>query len=296
MGDKRDTLIKWCDVERVIHNSLIDDTGNRPYWGLVLIDILYYLDGVRISYEGSNEVEYFSMVYYLIGKGWSSICKDDSQFYSKLLEELRVFERNYGRYVLSETSSEKYREQAKEYAERLTGSNRYIVVDSFNYSGFENSNITIRHINGDCDDPIFGVDVTEPEEKRYPYARWFTKTSRRIQQDSEKLNRTTRWNKMSIDEAVVFGHSLNRMDYDYFNYLFTLLRFHTFDVEKMGSIEFVYRVYDEKRENEIKANYVDAIYKLLNYYEGYVSHNNQHILINLLRFSGKLKIKDILDY
>ena len=85
--------------------------------------------------------------------------------------------------------------------------------------------------------------------------------------------------------------SLNKMDYDYFNYLFTLLKFNTFDVEKMGSVEFVYRIYDPDRANEIRNNYADAIYDVLNYYEGYVSKTNQNILINLLRFSGKLTIR-----
>ena len=113
-----------------------------------------------------------------------------------------------------------------------------------------------------------------------------------MRQDSHKLNRVSRWKPVEIDGAVVFGHSLNRMDYDYFNYLFTVLRFNTFDVEKMGNIEFSYRVYDSDRAEEIRNHQADLIYDLLNYYEGYVSKTNQHILINLLRFSGKLIITE----
>ena len=78
------------------------------------------------------------------------------------------------------------------------------------------------------------------------------------------------WESMKIDRAVVFGHSLNEMDYDYFNYLFTLLKFHTLDIEKMGSIEFVNNIYDSSRMNEIRNRQAEKIYNLFDYYEDYV--------------------------
>ena len=82
------------------------------------------------------------------------------------------------------------------------------------------------------------------------------------------------------------------MDYDYFNYLFTMLRFNTFEIEKMGNIEFLFSIYDDAKKDKIRNDHAEAVYKLLNKYEDDVSKTNQHILINLLRFSGKLIIKE----
>ena len=116
---------------------------------------------------------------------------------------------------------------------------------------------------------------------------------RRLQQDSHNISIPINVMPSTIDRAVVFGHSLNKMDYDYFNYLFTMLHFNTFEIDKMGSIEFVYTIYDPAKADEIRSKYADAIYDLFDYYEGYVSGTNRKILANLLRFSGKLKISDI---
>ncbi len=141
--------------------------------------------------------------------------------------------------------------------------------------------------------PIFGIDLTDEERKEYPESIRFTKTSRRLLQDSYNLNKSSTVGVTSINSAVVFGHSLNMMDYDYFFYLFTMLQFHSFEIDKMGSIVFVYDEYDSSKSDEIRSRYTDAIYSLLNYYEDYMSQSRRNILINLLRFSGKLKIKQL---
>ena len=86
---------------------------------------------------------------------------------------------------------------------------------------------------------------------------------------------------------------MEKMDYDYFNYLFTMLRFNTMDIEKMGSKVFVYKVYDQAKWDEIRNKQADSVYAILNDYEKHISGTNQHVLINLLRFSGKLKIKEL---
>ena len=84
------------------------------------------------------------------------------------------------------------------------------------------------------------------------------------------------------------------MDYDYFNYLFTLLNFNTFEIDKMGSIDFVRKLHEtDDKLTEARNRFADTVYALLNYYEEYVNNGNQHILINLLRFSGRLRIREI---
>ena len=287
---------KWCDIEREIYDSLIDSKKTRWfYWDRIysaLNDYYTYpsrYDLICKSLRKSNE----SIVFYYISQmNWKENCKSKSGFYERLLNELKAFERRFGEYIDKETSSDEYNEKAIRQLNLLSDDDA-VQIDSFNYSSFTARGVSMRHINGDCKNPIFGINLTKDELEMYPEVRCFTKTSRRVQQDAHHIKTYSSDYNVTVDSAIVYGHSLNKMDYDYFNYLFTLLKFNTFDVEKMGSVEFVYRIYDPDRANEIRNNYADAIYDVLNYYEGYVSKTNQNILINLLRFSGKLTIREL---
>ena len=235
-----------------------------------------------------------TIIEYLFQKPeWRDCCADRQSFYGKLLEELQKFEKSFGGYIYNITSNEEYKAKAWWLVENLLDTREGVHIDSFNYSDFSSSRPWIRHINGDSDSPIFGINLSPEEESNRPELRQFTKTSRRLHEDSEMLNRTTEWGTIPVDSAVVFGHSLNKMDYDYFFHLFTLLHFHTFDLDKMGSVQFVYKKYDPSKTKEISSRYADSVYELLSYYESCVSSFNNHILINLLRFSGKLKISEL---
>ena len=85
------------------------------------------------------------------------------------------------------------------------------------------------------------------------------------------------------------------MDYDYFFNLFTQLQFHTFDLNKMGSIQFRYKNYDLTHGEEIRNKFANAVYDLLSYYENSIDKFNNHTLINLLWFSGELTIRELND-
>lgn len=300
------SLTNWCDVEKVIHDSFVDTVAGSFSWPSVfgLLQSYYYSRRKLISsgfnvqsadFTDEKNISLEIMKWFLVNKGWKDYCRTRSMFFDKLLEELNRFEHNFGGYIKQETENGGYSDLAWIRARDLLkcGEHDICRIESFNYSDFSDMNVDIHHVNGDFDNPIFGIDLSEEDEQRYPAARIFTKTFRRVQQDSHNMNHNSEWVMSKLDHAVVFGHSLNRMDYDYFNYLFTMLRFNTFDTAQMGSITFVYNIYDTNKSDEIRTGYADAIYSLLNYYEGYVSKNNQHILINLLRFSGKLKIVDV---
>ena len=237
--------IAWCDVERVIHDSIGDN--------------LRSIDNEKVramaSYIAIEEEEK---------------CLGKEEFVSKLLEDLSEFEIAFGRYISDVTRSGDYTTKARDSVNKLLGKERDILIDSFNYSDFSNGNIEIRHINGDSVHPIFGIFLSESEESRFKEYNCFTKTARRLQQDAYNYNRNTNWAHRDIGEAVVYGHSLNNMDYDYYNYLFTVLKFNTRDLEQ----------------------YADAVYDLINHYEQSICESGQHVLLNLLRFSGKLRIID----
>ena len=296
--------IRWCDIEKEIYASLTNTELDSFSWEIareILNNIAHNRKyqagdppyGRLLSLENSNKntrnvAEYISQL-----PEWRKCCEDRSAFYEKLLDELKRFEESFGSYIKRQTSDEEYRNNSWRLVKRMLGSESNIQIDSFNYSDFSTGMIQIRHVNGDFDNPIFGINLSPEEEEKRPELRRFTKTSRRLHQDSENLNRNTKWELIPIDYSVVFGHSLNQMDYDFFHYLFTMLQFHTFDLDKMGKIQFVYKIYDSKRSKDIRSRYADSIFELMNYYESNVSRVNNHILINLLRFSGKLMICEL---
>jgi len=304
---------KWCDVESVIHHSLVADDRNGFSWSHVY-ELLLSEYHKRNPQAGPGPLPHWEtnidkvnpkiriMFTFLLNQdAIQDFSRDIASFYDRLLEELKKFERQFGGYIRACTQQNNYEERAKKQAERLAGflpekqtaEQEQLKIDTFNYSGFYRGMFDIRHVNGDCDAPIFGIDLAEEEEKSHPGVRKFTKTFRRLQQDAHKLNQQTVWSSEAADSVAVFGHSLNKMDYDYFNYLFTMLRFNTMDIEKMGSIVFVYNIYNQEKRDEIRNKQADSIYALLSDYEQHISRTNQHVLINLFRFSGKLTIKEI---
>ena len=308
---------RWCDVESVIHNSLVSTDMNAFSWNRVF-EMLHYDYHVKYPEAGPPPLPPFgldhdranikiqTMYTFLMNQDSIQDCSSDiTTFYDRLLEELKKFESRFGAFIKEKTRQDDYAESAKELAEKLArlqseqqaeplkAEQDGLRIDSFNYSEFYTGMFNIRHVNGDYDDPIFGIDLTEEEEKAHPGIRKFTKTFRRLHQDAHSLNRNTVWTSEVAESAVVFGHSLNRMDYDYFHYLFTMLRFNTMDIEKMGRIVFAYNIYNPEKRDKIRNKQADSVYALLNDYEKHISGTNQHVLINLLRFSGKLKIIEL---
>ncbi len=297
--------IKWCDIEKVIYDSLINTDISSFSWEIVreiLDDNLnnrqYHAGdpiGAQYLRTKTSDRSIRMMVDYLsLQENWRESSVDKTAFYDALLNALKQFELSFGMYIRLTTSSDDYRDRACHQAEKLLDDSVDRWIDSFNYSSFRCNRTKIRHINGDDDAPIFGVNLSLKEEADRPELMRFSKTSRRIHQDTEFDRRNKEWSAMRVENAVVFGHSLNQMDYDYFHYLFTMLQFHTFDLDKMGSIRFVYKLYDTGRSEEIKSRFADSVHELLSCYENNVSSNNSHVLINLLRFSNKLSI-DKLD-
>ena len=307
-NSKQQDRILWCDVEQLIHDTLVGSSAVNFSWQSVFYvmheyysdsDEELYLDKLLAGYS----TEIITMCYYLDVKysDWEGAFKNLESFYSKVLDQLQEFEQFFGQYIYEQTNNEDFNQRAQELVVRLlygtmlpSNKNEDIVyIDSFNYSTYENFTGDIRHLNGDYLHPIFGIDLSEDERKKYPEFHRFTKTSRRLYQDVFQYNRDDDRSFYGVDQAVVFGHSLNRMDYDYFMYLFNILKFNTFDEAQMRSIQFAYKIHDPLKETESKNKLAKSVYSLLNYYEEFVRGKNQNILINMLRWNRKLEIKYI---
>lgn len=86
-------------------------------------------------------------------------------------------------------------------------------IDTFNYDRplLGNMDVNIHNINGNVDNPIFGIDSNafSSIDERYI----FTKTSRRINLDMGESNSDFNGN---FKNAIIFGCSLAPADYSYF--------------------------------------------------------------------------------
>ena len=284
--------IRWCDIESVIRKTLLPTTECQYSWNQLWNDLKKHKQSDLDFKSDRTMVIWETMRRYL-----HNSCPNRSStlesFYEWLMRELIEFEKSFGEYIKNATGSAEFRQRAKDLLNLLCGEDASVYIDSFNYSSFDDDLVRIRHINGDCEHPIFGVAFTAAEEKNMTKELCFSKTSRRLWQDTQAGRTSIEAYEDKIDEAIIFGHSLNEMDYDYFNYLFSLLKFHTLEPSEMGSVTFAFSIYDEEKEDDIRRNHVQRVYKMLDRYESVVSKPNHHILVNLLRFSGKLRILEI---
>ena len=300
----------WCDIEQVIHDTLVGIPSNSFAWDCVYNIMHGFYQGSGESETVPNnifmkypyEIRLMCLMFCTQYEEWpENVFQDVDVFYNKLLEQLQGFERVFGLYIHEQTSSYSFQSDVTEWIDRLLSydvsrgkiDEEVLHIDSFNYSQYDHFTAYIRHLNGDYLHPIFGIDLTEEERKDKPEAQRFTKTSRRIYQEVFEERRADKIPPNNVNQAIIFGHSLNQMDYDYFVYLFNLLRFNSFDEKQMGEVQFVYRVYDPDREKDIKNNVAQAVYALLNFYEEYWRGKNQNTLINLLYLNNKLQIKRI---
>lgn len=294
--------IKWCDIEEVIHDSLYSHDAQLFNWNNIF-DIVYryYNSKNRDSIQGSINrksldnrviIEYVKRKF---GRELNNATDSYNQqfFYKWLLKELSLFEKKFGKYIEEQQKNVDYKRKAKDLIWKLGGNNGDYEMDSFNYSAFTtDENKKINHINGDTASPIFGISNTVSGLDNDSNTILFTKTQRRINQDTSNI--LPYESRENTTHAVVFGHSLNRQDYDYFSYIFTLLKYNTLDTNKMGIVEFKFYVYDESRRAEICSRLSKSIQNLIEYYEKNVCGRDSSVLTNLLRFSGKLRISEVI--
>lgn len=80
--------------------------------------------------------------------------------------------------------------------------------------------------------------------------------------------------------------------------MFLCLSFYSGEVQHIGYIRdrivFCYSIYPGRDANEIRQEKVKAFFNLVNYYEDQITNNSGRcVLINWLRFSNKLILREI---
>ena len=257
----------WCDIESSIKRSISGESLllNWP-------TIFNYVNK-KHQPETKNEAALAKFVY---DKHGGKPFNGEGEYYSFLLEQLKEFEVGFGNYVKRQLNyfqggfpsipNESYENRAMKLLNHLCDPEKIVAIDTFNYDSFGPKNICekIRHINGDLENPIFGIDSKGIDSNKMIYG--FTKSYRRIELDmiSDVVIQRDKYKNV-----IVYGHSLNESDYSYFFPLLDELEMTNFNSEK--KIIFGFTVYDESKREQIKATLRNAIIRL---FKEYAIHKN----------------------
>lgn len=285
--------IKWCDIESIMAKWLVK-TANfnnevEPNWNVV------YRILCGNDREARNE-NVDILAAFIFMKNNNSFFGNEQAFYDFLLDQLKTFEKSFGNYIKNATSIYKNDMSSGERAgnrtaliNELCNVKNLVSADTFNYDApqIEGSGIEFHHINGNCENPIFGIDsdTIPADDPRY----MFTKTYRRMSLD---MLCDKRRDLGEFHNVIVFGHSLNKADYNYFFTIFDKLNI--VDISSDSKVVFAYQIYDEQAKYKIESDLRKNISMLFQEYSKY-KFGNDHSgrLLDQLTIQGKIIIYKI---
>lgn len=268
---------KWCDIESEIGASFLSGELSRSYWEKV------YFALRAQQHDFSKDI--CLLAAFVKHKRKEVLFSNENDFYSYLLDELKLFEARFGAFIYKQQTKD-YRLNYEALVVNLCNKQELVSIDSFNYSVFGRQDIRQININGDYTQPIFGIDsqVVSPESPVYI----FTKTYRRIEQDTDNK-------KLSLDiefeNIVIYGHSLCSHDFSYFFPLMDKIKLYDFTAS--GQIVFAYSVYDNDRGSVIKKAHRLAISKLIAAYAKHRGLASPYRLLDSLSIFRRIWIYEI---
>lgn len=281
----------WCDIETEMIKTFTDD--GKINWSRV-----YNIS--RNRYNNLLNADYLEYILagYIINK--NPDISTTEKFYMFLLEELKKFEKNFGKYVSKEYNKnyDEYLKCASIFFSNLESLDEDVKsIETFNYTNnsamrtYKPSNFLddIKHINGDFNNPIFGVDssrihVDKPEVI-------FTKVSRRLINSTFHDCLIGSTFDEPFNNLVIFGHSLCEHDYSYFFPIFDYLEIS--NIMKTSMIIFAYNIYDDSKKEDIILDNIRKVTKLINQYENYMGKNKENRLMDSLTVQGRIKFFEI---
>lgn len=287
----------WCDIEKLIYSWLKDRNKTQFDSGKSHWENVYSIINNHVKSENERES---LMAAFVFKKHNEHRFENIEDFYLFLLEQLKLFEENFGKYIYQlhfkgafggfpayeKTSFNSY---AKFTIDDLCDIDKLVSIDSFNYDNIRLENIfdKIYNINGDWYNPIFGIDSNAFPANDIRYI--FSKTNRRMELDM--INDEERKN-VPFDNVVIYGHSLDESDYSYFFSIFDKLKIT--DLTNDSKVVFAFSIYDSKLEQKIKNDYRISIAKLFYDYSIYLGKDKQpNRLLDVLTSQGKILMYEI---
>lgn len=265
--DKDTKKHDWCDIENIIKLSLIKQNASEHIlsWGTIYRVIKDKLDF-------TNNYPYIDAMAAVVCSFHKEDFDTEEEYYEFLLEELKKFEKNFGnfiynqheninrRYLVMGLINDRYISCAELTIDTLCDIGNVTSIDLFNYVGIGIPKIDekINYINGDYNQPIFGIDTISNLSSPI---FMFTKVNRRIinHMINNKISE-----QHSFSHLMVYGHSLNEFDYNYFFPMFDRLKLG--DTTRDSVFVFAYTIYNENQRALIQKTNRKRVYKLLEAY------------------------------
>lgn len=228
---------RWCDIEKEILDTFLIGEGNRCFWDHVLLNYdNLKLEPKFISNEGSIELK----LAYLLAYSYKYEINDINQLVEILFIHLKNFEENFSQYLQNQLNTD-YEDKTAKLFHRLfsldgntfrSGSDNRSLI-SFNYTNHLEHLVSNQYcsmytnvhgyLGSQPVNIIFGIDDYElqSDQRKYlPGAIIFSK-SFRIMKNFPNFNvfGDSLLHK-DVKNIVIYGHSLNKADYSYFQALF----------------------------------------------------------------------------
>lgn len=287
----------WCDIETVMYDSLKSCNVKENDYISFRWEQVYKVVNKEMQ-ANFDCFEVYVMAKVILEKRNMEGFKNIDEFYCYILDELNQFEKEFGKFIdkkrypygniFAKMPNSDFVNRSKMTLQELCNVDNLVSIDSFNYDdiGVENLNKILHNINGNLENPIFGIDsnLCSASDPRFI----FTKTNRRMELEMIDFECQK---DIAFDNVIVFGHSLSSNDYSYFFPLLDKLEMTNFLSNK--KIIFGFSVYDMEKETEIKRKNRLNIQKLFEAYANYKGLKDVNRLLDSLTTQNRVLTYEI---
>lgn len=299
-GKKGPDFENWADVEEQMADSLsFEEDGFvskrhisiswRGVYNVLFDNNTQYMEQDHVTETKTTRFENIISDVISAQKPFPFPGKNLPDFFAYLLNQLRLFEKEFRNYVTGVLKSHPaYRKRAEHLCQILIGENPDPIIENFNYTVFPCPSAMMLNVHGSVRGKsavVFGIDDAEVDHDDPAYP--FTKIMREIELGLEG-NKTLPL-RTHVNTAIVYGLSLTKEDYSFFADLFE--RMQLADLQGSSRLILYYSVYSGRNAEEIKQELRYSLAALINRYSD--ARNQKCTLLASLWHSGRLSFQKI---